>query len=274
MGLRIGTNVSSLTAQRNLARASEALNRNYTHLSTGKRVASASDDAAGLSISSRLSAQIRGLDQAARNANDGMSMVQTAEGGLAEIDNALSRMRELSVQGNNGTLSAADKDNLQAEFSQLASLVDQVANSTTFNGIALLNVAASVTLQVGAGTTTGVDTMNVSTVSSTASSLGISTLDIGSTGDAAAAITALDTALQSVSSSRSQFGAFQNRLSAVVSSLAVRGENLSAAHSRIMDVDVARETAELTKNSILQQSAISVLAQANAQPQVALRLIG
>lgn len=274
MGLRIGTNVSSLTAQRNLARASEALGRNYTHLSTGKRVASASDDAAGLSISSRLSAQIRGLDQAVRNTNDGVSMVQTAEGGLAEIDNALSRMRELSVQANNGTLSGADRDNLQAEFTQLSSLVDQVANSTSFNGTSLLNVAAAVTLQVGSGTTAGVDTMSVSTVSATASSLSISALNIGSTGDASAAIAALDTAMQSVSSSRSQFGAVQNRLSAVASSLTVRSENLSAANSRIIDVDVARETAEMTKNSILQQAAISVLAQANAQPQAALRLIG
>lgn len=274
MGLRIGTNVSSLTAQRNLARASEALSRNYTHLSTGKRVASAADDAAGLSISSRLSAQIRGLDQAVRNTNDGVSMVQTAEGGLAEIDNALSRMRELSVQANNGTLSGADKDNLQAEFTQLSSLVDQVANSTSFNGTSLLNVAAAVTLQVGSDTTAGVDTMSVSTVSVTASSLSISALNIGSTGDASAAIAALDTAMQSVTSSRSQFGAVQNRLSAVASSLTVRSENLSAANSRIIDVDVARETAEMTKNSILQQAAISVLAQANAQPQAALRLIG
>lgn len=274
MGLRIGTNVSSLTAQRNLARATESLNRNFTHLSTGKRVSSASDDAAGLSISSRLTAQIRGLDQAVRNANDGVSMVQTAEGGLAEIDNALNRMRELSVQANNGTLSGADRDNLQSEFVELLSLVDQVANSTSFNGISLLNTSTAVTLQVGAGTTSGVDTMNVSTVSATGSSLGIDALDIGSTGDASAAIAALDTAMQSVSSSRSLFGAFQNRLSAVVSSLTVRSENLSAANSRIIDVDVARETAELTKNSILQQSAIGVLAQANAQPQAALRLIG
>jgi flagellin len=274
MGLRIGTNVSSMAAQRNLARATESLNKNFLHLSTGKRIANASDDAAGLSISSRLNAQVRGLDQATRNANDGVSMVQTAEGGLAEIENALVRMRELSVQANNGTLSDADKDNLQAEFDQLRDVVDQVANSTSFNGTDLLNASTAVTLQVGAGTTAGVDTMSVSTVSATASSLSISTLDIGSSGDASAAIAALDTALETVTSSRSQFGAVQNRLGAVISSLTVRSENLSAASSRIADVDVARETAELTKNSILQQAAISVLAQANAQPQAAFRLLG
>ncbi|MSR75750.1 MAG: flagellin FliC [Planctomycetes bacterium] len=274
MGLRIGTNVSSLTAQRNLQRASESLNRNFEHLSTGKRIARASDDAAGLAISSRFGAQIRGVDQAIRNANDGISLVQTAEGALSEIESTLIRMREISVQANNGTLSNSDRDNLQEEFTQLRSTVDQVANSTNFNGLSLLNTASAITLQIGAGTTAGVDTMSVSMASVTASSLAIGTLDVGSTGNASAAIVALDTALDAVTSTRGDFGAVQNRLGSAIAALQVRSENLSAARSRIIDVDVALETANLTKNSILQQAAISVLAQANQQPSAALSLLG
>lgn len=274
MGLRINTNVSSLTAQRNLLRATEGLNRNFEHLSTGKRIARASDDAAGLAISSRLGAQIRGVDQAVRNANDGISLVQTAEGALSEIASTLVRMREISVQANNGTLSSADKDNLQAEFVQLQSSVDQVANSTNFNGLNLLNTSTAVTLQIGAGTTAGVDTMGVSMANVTATSLSINLLDVGSTGDASAAIVALDTALDTVTSSRGDFGAVQNRLSSAIAAMQVRSENLSSAQSRIMDVDVAYETANMTKNNILQQAAISVLAQANQQPSAALSLLG
>lgn len=274
MGLRINTNVSSLTAQRNLLRATEGLNRNFEHLSTGKRIARASDDAAGLAISSRLGAQIRGVDQAVRNANDGISLVQTAEGALSEIASTLVRMREISVQANNGTLSSADKDNLQAEFVQLQSSVNQVANSTNFNGLNLLNTSTAVTLQIGAGTTAGVDTMGVSMANVTATSLSINLLDVGSTGDASAAIVALDTALDTVTSSRGDFGAVQNRLSSAIAAMQVRSENLSSAQSRIMDVDVAYETANMTKNNILQQAAISVLAQANQQPSAALSLLG
>ncbi len=274
MGLRIGTNVSSLNAQRSLLAATESLNRNFEHLSTGKRISVAADDAGGLGISARLQAQVRSLDQAVRNANDGVSMVQTAEGGLSEIQSSLTRMRELAVQASNGTLSAADKNNLQSEFSQLQTNVDQVANSTSFNGTGLLTSTSTVRLQLGAGTTAGVDTLDVTLTSATASSLSISTLDIGASGDASAAIVAIDTAINTVTSARGQFGAVQNRLGASIGMLQVRSENLAAANSRIMDVDIARETAALTKNSILQQAALSVLAQANAQPQAALSLLG
>ncbi len=273
MGLRIGTNISSLNAQRNVQRASEALNRNFEHLSTGRRISRAADDAAGLAISARLVTQVRGLDQAVRNANDGISLVQTAEGALQEMETALIRMRELAVQSSNGTLSSSDKNNLQEEFAQLQSAVNQVANSTNFNTINLLNASSTLTLQIGTGTTAGVDTMSVTLVSMTASSLTISALNIGASGDASAAIVALDTALNVVTSTRGNFGAVQNRLSAAIASLQVRSENLAAANSRIMDVDVAAETALLTKNSILQQAGLSVLAQANSQPAAALSLL-
>lgn len=273
MGLRIGTNVQSLTAQRNLSKATSALNRNFEHLSTGKRISRASDDAAGLAISARLNAQTRSLDAAVRNANDGISLVQTAEGGLAEIESSLTRMRELAVQASNGTLSAADRSNLNEEFTQLASTIDQVSSSSSFNGISLLSSSGTVTLQVGAGTTSGVDTVNVTTVDVSSSALTVSTASVDSVSNASSAIAAIDTALDTVTSARGDFGAIQNRLSSTISNLSVRSENLAAAASRIQDVDVAKETAELTKNSILQQSALSVLAQANSQPQAALSLL-
>lgn len=273
MGLRIGTNVASLAAQRNLGRATESLNRNFEHLATGKRISRAADDAAGLAISARLGAQIRGVDQAARNASDGISLVQTAEGALSEVESALVRMRELSVQANNGTLSSTDKDNLQTEFAQLRNQVDQIASSTSFNGTSLLNSSSTITLQVGAGTSAGVDTLGVTLSNVTASTLSLTALNIGGSGDASAAIVALDTALNTVTTARGGFGAVQNRLSATIANLQVRSENLSAANSRILDVDVAAETALLTKNSILQQSALSILAQANSRPSAALSLL-
>jgi flagellin len=273
MGLRIGTNVSSLSAQRNLSRATEGLNRTFERLSTGKRISRAADDAAGLGISARLGAQVRSIDAAVRNAYDGISLVQTAEGGLSEIESAITRMRELAVQSANGTLSSTDQDNLQEEFSQLQSQVDQVANSTTFNGISLLNASSAITLQVGPNTTAGVDTLDVSTTDATGATLGVSSLSIGSGGDSSAAIAALDTALDTVTSARGSLGASQNRIESSISALQVRSENLAAANSRILDVDVAKETAELAKFQILQQSALSVLAQANSQPFSALSLL-
>ena len=274
MGLRINTNVASLSAQRNLGKASSALQRNFEHLSTGKRIARASDDAAGLAISTRLSAQVRSLQQASRNANDGISLVQTAEGSLGEIANVLVRARELAVQSSNGTNSASDKDKLQSEFANLLGQVDQIANATSFNGTSLLDGStASVSLQIGSGTNVGTDTLAVSLTDANAAALSIGTLDIGSTGNSTAAITALDSAIDSISSARSSLGAVQNTLSGTISSIDNRAENLSAANSRIIDVDVAAETAELTKNNILQQAALSVLAQANQQPSSALNLL-
>ena len=274
MGLRVNTNVSSLTAQRSLSRATGDLNRNFTRLSTGLRIASAADDAAGLAISERLRARIRSIDQASRNAQDGISLVQTAEGAMQEVNSILVRMRELAVQASNGTTSGADKDTLNDEFQALIQEVDRISSATDFNGIQLLDgTTASLTLQVGADTVAGVDTLDVSLVDVSAASLTISALDIGSTGVQSTAIVNIDAAIDAISQGRGDLGAIQNRLGGLISNLQVSSENLSAAESRIRDVDVASESAALTKNTILQQAAISVLAQANVQPQAALSLL-
>jgi flagellin len=273
MGLRINTNVASLVAQRNLSKTTDALVGNFARLSTGRRIARASDDAAGLAISTRLQAQIRSLNQAARNASDGIGLVQTAEGSLDEITQILTRARELAVQSANGTLQGIDKDALNNEFQNILVQVDQISNSANFNGLALLNAGTTVTLQIGTGTTAGTDTLDISFVSVLASGLGIDTLDIGSTGDAHAAIDALDQAVNVVSAQRGRIGAAQNTLNSAISSIQNRAENLAAANSRILDVDLAIETAELTKNNILQQAGVAVLSQANQQPAAALSLL-
>jgi flagellin len=274
MGLRINTNIASLSAQRNLTKASGALYSNFEHLSTGKRIARSADDAAGLAISTRLNAQIKSLAVAERNANDGISLVQTAEGALAEIADSLTRARELAVQSANGTNSGTDQDALNDEFASLVDQIDQISSSTTFNGIALLDGSNSaITVQIGTGTTSGTDTLDVTLTAAASSDLSIDSLDIGSTGDANAAIDAIDDAIEVVSDARASLGASQNTLNGTISAITNRGENLSAANSRILDVDVASETAELTKNNILQQAALSILSQANSQPQTALTLL-
>jgi len=273
MGLRINTNVASLTAQRNLSKTTDALVGNFSRLSTGRRIARASDDAAGLAISTRLQAQIRSLNQAGRNASDGIGLVQTAEGQLDELTQILTRARELSVQSANGTLQAIDKDALQNEFANILTQVDQIANSAQFNGLPLLNAATTIRLQIGTGTTVGTDTLDISFASFLASSLGINTLNIGSTGNTTTAINALDAALDIVSAQRARIGAAQNTLNSAITSISNRAENLAAANSRILDVDLASETAELTKNNIIQQAGVAVLAQANTQPSSALALL-
>lgn len=271
MGLRINTNVFSLNAQKNLNNTTQKLGQSFARLSTGLRITTAADDAAGLAISERLRSQVRSLEQAGRNANDGISLVQTAEGALDETSQILTRLREISVQASNGTLSSDDKTTLNQEFTDLVSEIDRISGSANFNGVSLLNSSNAVSIQVGTGTTAGTDTINVSLSSATASSLGLSSLNV-STG-ASAALSALDTAINSVSSIRGTLGAAQNRLTSTINNLNNQVENLSAANSRIRDVDVARETANLTRNTILQQAAISVLSQANLQPQSSLSLL-
>ena len=275
MALTVNTNLASIQAQRSLSRVTDQLGTSFRRLSTGLRIASAADDAAGLAISERLRAQVRSMDQARRNANDGISMVQTAEGALNESGDLLIRLRELAVQASNGTVSAADRDTLQQEFADLVDEVDRIAQSTEFNDIKLLDGSqASVSFHVGIGTTAGIDTLDVALDSARAADLGIDALDVGSSGDPTAAIDAIDSAIDSVSGLRGRLGAMQNRLGSTINNLAVQTENLSAAESRIRDVDVAYETAQLTKLQIMQQAAISVLGQTNALPQAALRLLG
>lgn len=274
MGLRVQTNVASLNAQRNLSRHTEALGRAFSRLSTGLRIATAADDAAGLAISERLRSQVRSLNQASRNAMDGISLLQTAEGAMNEVNTILVRLRELSVQAANGTVSNEDKETLDQEFQLLVSEIGRIAQATEFNGVALLDgTTGAVTFQVGSGTSTGIDTLDVTLASILPTSLGLAALDIGSGGDQHAAIQAIDTAIDTVTQLRGDFGAAQNRLTSTIANIAVAAENLSAAESRIRDVDVASETAELTRTSILQQASISILSQANIQPQAALTLL-
>ena len=274
MGLRINSNIASLNAQRSLSQTTDKLQANFRRLSTGLRISTAAEDAAGLAISERFRAHIRSTQQAIRNAQDGISMTQTGEGALNEVSSILIRMRELSIQANNGTVSSADRDTLNAEFQDLIAEIDRIAQSTVFNGVHLLDgTGSTLTFQVGTGITAGVDTITLNTANALSSTLSLVSLDIGSTGSATTAIGALDTAINMVSAIRGGFGAAQNRMATTIANLQIQVENQTAAESRIRDVDVAVETAALTRNSILQQAAISVLAQANAQPQAALQLL-
>lgn len=274
MGLRINTNIASMNAQRNLARATKDLSDSYRRLSTGLRVANAADDAAGLAISERLRAQIRSIGQAERNANDGISLVQTAEGALSEINDILIRMRELAIQSSNGTVANRDKDTLNEEFQAIKGEIDRISQATKFSELNLLDgTSATVTLHIGPSTTTGVDTFDITFNSVRASALGLTSLDIGSGQSALSVIDEIDTAINSVVALRGSLGATQNRLQSTIEQLQVDQENLSSAESRIRDLDVAAETAHLTRSSILQQAAISILQQANIQPQAALSLL-
>ena len=271
MGLRVNTNLFASTAQRNLSNVSSRLGGNFSRLSSGLRIASASDDAAGLGVSERLRSQIRSLGQASRNAQDGISLAQTAEGALNEVSANLIRMRELAVQASNETLSAEDRDAIDVEFQALDDEINRIATSTEFNGTALLNSSTSIDIQVGidSGQTIAVETQDVQSAT-----LGIDSLDVDTAANAVAALDDLDTAITSVNTARGNLGSAQNRLGSAFRSIQNTREGLSAAESRIRDVDVAAETSLLTRNSIVQQAAVSILSQANVQPQLALSLIG
>ena len=273
MGLRVNTNVLSLTAQKNLAQVTSRLQGNYARLSSGLRIATAADDAAGLGISERMRAQIRSLAQAGRNTQDGVSLVQTAEGSLSEVNNNLARMRELAVQASSGTLNDGDRAALDNEFQELISEIDRIAEQSDFNGIQLLDGSVA-TVDIQVGTESG-ETVTISLEDMSEAALGLDggTFDLTSVANASAALATIDSAIDSVSSYRGSLGAFQNRLMSAGRSISTAGENLSAAESRIRDVDVAHETADLTRNSIMQQAAVAVLAQANVQPQLALELL-
>lgn len=272
MGLRVNTNLISMTAQRNLGIVTTRLEGNFRRLSSGLRIASAADDAAGLGISERMRGQIRSLAQAARNAQDGVSLVQTAEGALNEVNANLVRMRELSLQAANGTLDVADRAVIDTEFQALLSEISRIASSTDFNGLPLLDgTTGTLDMQVGADAG---EVIPVETVDTTVNTLFAgSTLDVLTVTGANTALPLIDSAINSVTNARGNLGATQNRLQTTIRSIQNAGENLSAAESRIRDVDVAEETADLTRNTIMQQAAVSVLAQANTQPQIALTLL-
>jgi flagellin len=279
MALVVNTNVASLNAQRNLSRSQGDLNQSMQRLSSGLRINSAKDDAAGLGISNRMTAQIRGLNQAARNANDGISLSQTAEGALAETTNMLQRMRELAVQSANDTNSVSDRASLDAEFQALVTEIDRIATATSFNNRPLLDgTAGLITYQVGANSGTDqVITIDLTTANATVASL--FTASGGTAGDvldqpnSATAIGAIDGAIQAVDTIRGNLGAIQSRLESTIANLTNVAENLSASRSRILDADIAMETAEMTKANILQQSGVAILAQANQTPALALSLL-
>ena len=271
MGLRVNTNVAALTSQRNLGSVTGRLQGNFARLSSGLRIATAADDAAGLGISERMRAQVRSLTVASRNAQDGVSLAQTAEGALQEVSNNLTRMRELAVQASNGTLTTADRATLDTEFQALVTEIGRVSSQTTFNGVSLLD-GTTTSLSVQVGINSG-ETIAVSLSDMTATTLGVVGEDVTNVTNASAALTAIDSAIDSVTAARGGLGASMNRMTSAIASILNTRENLSAAESRIRDVDVAVETSDLTRNSILQQAAISVLAQANVQPQLALTLL-
>jgi len=276
----INTNVASLTAQRNLSNSQSVLSVSIARLSSGLKINSAKDDAAGLAIANRMDAQARGMNVAIRNANDGISLAQTAEGGLGKVSDMLQRMRELAIQSANASNTVIDRDSLNNEFRQLADEVGRTLGGTTFNGQAILGAAAgSLNFQIGPDAT-AFDTLTVATINmSTASAItsvttATSALISGTTGsNALSMISVIDTALETINSERSRYGAMQNRFEAIISNLQLASENQSAARSRIMDADFAAETAALTRAQILQQAGMAMLSQANQIPQQVLQLL-
>jgi flagellin len=275
MALYINTNVASESAQKNLGANQAKLQASFARLSSGLRINSAKDDAAGLAISESLKSQIRSFNVAERNAGDGISMAQTAEGSLGEVHGILGRMRELAVQASNGPLTAEDRGFLQTEFSSLQSEITRIQGSAKFNGKQLLgSTANTVTLQVGLNDASS-DQISVQLGGVSLSDIaGSAALLSGSNSDnALAALSTIDTAIGNVSTARSTFGAAMNRLEVAQSSIQTMRLNLSAANSRIADVDVASETAQLSRNQVLTQAGISVLAQANQLPQLAFGLL-
>lgn len=273
MGLRINTNIASLNAQKNLNAVSDRLGGNYQRLSSGLRITQASDDAAGLGLSEKLRSKIRSFDQAGRNAQDGISLTQTAEGALQETSNILNRIRELAVQSANGTLGTEERATIDNEVQSLVNEIGRISDTTEFNGVQLLDgsgTTASIQVGINSGATQQIDVVLQDTSIAT---LGIGSIDTSTATGATAALADIDDAIDLVNTGRGTLGAAQNRLNSAFGSIQTARENLSASESRIRDVDFASETAELTRNTVLQQAATSVLQQANTQPQIALSLL-
>ena len=275
--LSILTNPSSLNAQRNLSKSQALMDSSLARLSSGMRITKASDDAAGLAVSESLRAQVRGLQQASRNASDGISVVQIAEGAMNEITNMLIRQRELAVQSASDGISDTERGYLNTEHAALASEIDRIAASTKFAGNTLINGSgADMDFQVGIDATANSRvSVAFSAVDVTAATLGVDTgsITVDTKANAQSAITALDTAIDTVSSNRATLGSVANRLTSTINNLGVSIENTAAANSRIRDVDVASESARMTRAQIMMQAGVSVLAQANTQPQFALALL-
>jgi flagellin len=266
MPMTINTNVVSLNAQRNQGMSQASLATSMQRLSSGLRVNSARDDAAGLAIADRMNAQIRGINVAIRNANDGISLAQTAEGALATITDALQRMRELAVQAQNGSNGTSDRANLDTEYQALSAEITRIAAQTKFNGTAIVGASAGAQVfQVGAN---GGDTLTITTTTVTTVAGGVTTAALAST-----AVGAIDTALDTINTSRASYGAAMSRFSMAIQNLQISGENQSAARARIMDADYAAETANLSRSQILQQAGSAMVAQANQLPNQVLDLL-
>jgi flagellin len=270
MGLRINTNVPALNTSRVLNRSTQELNRSLQRLSSGLRINSAADDAAGLAIAEGFNSVVRGTQVAQRNSQDGVSLVQTAEGALSETTNILQRMRELAFQAANGKQSTNNRLAIDGEVAQLLDQIDDVATDTEFNGIRVLSAAQTVTLQAGAMTS---QTLVISLTGAKTSELGISAVRVSTMLAAVSAISTIDNALKSVTTLRSSLGAYQNRLEFTINTLAIQEENSASSESAIRDADIAKETISFTRNQILVSAGTSVLAQANVVPQTALQLL-
>lgn len=271
MAVYVNTNASSLNAQRQLNNSSADIGKSFERLSSGKRINSAADDAAGLQIGARLESQVNGLNQASRNANDGISLAQTAEGALDETTNMLQRMRVLSIQSANGSNSQADRDALQLEFGELKNEIDRVAKDTTFGGENLLDGTYDANIQVGADANQTIQLQIANSMGS--GGLNINGDDIASASGAQAAIANLDSAIASVTNTRADLGSKQNRFSSTIRNITNISENVSASKARIVDTDFAAESANLARNQVQQQAASSMLSQANQTSQVALSLL-
>ncbi len=276
MSMYVNTNVSALNAQRQLFDTSNSLSTSFERLSSGFRINSAADDAAGLQISDRMTSQIQGLNQAVRNANDAISLSQTAEGALDETTTALQRIRQLAIQSQNGINSSSDRAALQKEVAALKTELSRIGSQTEFNGVKVLNGTFSAAFLVGAnaGQTISVNLSSTNGASYGASGLGVGSVDISTAAGASAALTSIDSAISSIGGTRADLGALQNRFQSTIRNLSNISENVSGARSRIRDTDFATETAELTRNQILQQASTTVLSQANQRPQAALSLLG
>ncbi len=274
MALAVNTNVSALNAQRQLLTSGTALDTAYKRLSSGFRINSAADDAAGLQISNRLTSQVNGLNQAISNANDGISASQVAEGALDEITNSLQRIRTLAVQSQNGINNSADRTALQKEVSALKTEISRIAQNTQFGGVDILKGGYSAKFLVGANANQTIS-VNLSRAGGYgASGLSLASLSIATVGGASTALASIDSAIKTIDTARADLGAIQNRFQSTIRNLSNIVENVSAARSRIPDTDFAKETAELTRAQILQQASTTVLAQANTRPQSALSLLG
>ncbi len=277
MGLRIATNVSALNTQKNLSINKLGLDRSMERLSSGFRINRASDDAAGLAISENLRAQIRGLRQADRNANDGISLVQVAEGSLNEVSSMLIRLRELAVQASSDTVGDTERKFTDVEYQQLKSEIQRITESTSFNGYDLVNGTGGVIdIQVGVKNDAFKDriSFNSSAANASLEALGLTVESVATKEGAQMSLDVVDNALVSINAIRANFGALQNRLVSTSQNLKIADENYSAANSRIRDADIASETSEMARSNILQQAAISVLSQANNSQQLALKLLG